>query len=177
MKFKDADNSGTFNAGDTGLDGWSIIVYADDGDGVLDADDIQVDSAVTSGGGNYEFSLSPGDYFVCEVAQTNWDQTAPSNTVCAADPFGAGLADGGYAITLESQDAESGNDFGNTPLSNFDVRFFDLTGFTNVEITCNGTTVGPSTGTTPSGITPEETLELTDLTIGTYDCTIIITDP
>lgn len=177
-KFKDADNSGTFNTGDSGLDGWSIFVYEDDGDGVLDAGDSLASSAVTAGGGDYSFSLTPGDYFVCEVLQANWDQTAPSNTVCAADPFTAGLADGGYAITLTSGQVDDDNDFGNTPLSNFDVNFYDLTGSTNATISCvdaNNNPVGSSS--TNEAATPETTLTANGQTIGTYTCTITITDP
>jgi hypothetical protein len=47
-----------------------------------------------------------------------------------------GFADGGYAVTLTSGQTASGKDFGTTPLSNFDVRFFDLTGSTNATISC-----------------------------------------
>lgn len=178
MKFKDADGSGTFNTGDTGLDGWSINVYADDGDGVLDAGDTAVTSAATAGGGNYSFSLTPGDYIVCEVGQTNWTQTAPANTVCSADPFGEGLADGGYAVALTSGQVDDDNDFGNTPASNFDMNFYDLTGSTNATISCvdgNGNPVG--TSTTDETADPETTLTANGVPIGTYTCTLTITDP
>lgn len=178
MKFKDADASGTFNTGDSGLDNWSIKVYSDDGDGVLDADDTPVTSVLTSGGGNFSFSLPPGDYIVCEVGQNNWVQTAPANTVCSADPFGEGLADGGYALTLTSGQVDDDNDFGNTPASNFNVNFSDLTGFTNATISCvdaNGNPVGSST--TDEALDPETTLTANGVPIGTYTCTITIVDP
>lgn len=177
-KFKDADGNGTFDTGEPGLDGWSIIVYADDGDGVLDAGDTPASSMTTSGGGDYLFSLTPGDYIVCEVGQSNWTQTAPSNTVCAADPEGAGLEDGGYAVTLTSGQVDNDNNFGNTPLSNFDVNFYDLTGSTNATINCvdgNGGSVGSSL--TDEDASPETTLTANGVTIDIYTCTITISDP
>jgi len=178
-KFKDANGNGAFDTGEPGLDGWSIYVYADDGDGVLGAGDAQVGSAaMTSGGGDYSFSLTPGDYIVCEAGQTNWTQTAPSNSVCSADPDGFGLEDGGYAITVTSGQVDDDNDFGNTPLSNFDVNFYDLTDSTNATISCvdaNGGSVGSSS--TDETATPETTLTANGQPIGTYTCTITITDP
>lgn len=177
-KFKDANSNGTFDIGEGGLDGWSIVLYSDNGDGILGAGDSYADSATTSGGGAYSFSLTPGDYIICEVAQANWLQTAPSNSICASDFFGAGLADGGYAISVTSGQVDSHNDFGNTPLSNFDVNFYDLTGSTNATINCVdalGNPVGSSS--TTEGNIPETTLTADGQTISTYTCTITITDP
>jgi hypothetical protein len=177
-KFKDANGNGTFDTGEGGLNGWSIYVYADDGDGVLGIGDTVATSATTSGSGTYSFSLTPGDYIICEVAQANWTQTAPSNSVCAADPDGYGFADGGFAVTLTSGQLDGNHDFGNTPLSNFEVNFYDLTGHTNATITCldaSDATVGSSS--TDETASPETTLTATGQPIGTYTCTITITDP
>jgi hypothetical protein len=177
-KFKDADGDGSFDTGESGLDGWSIYVYADNGDGVLGLGDTLATSATTSGGGAYSFSLTPGDYLICEVAQANWSQTAPSNSICAADPDGYGFADGGFAITVTSGQLSSSNDFGNTPLSNFDVNFYDLTGFTNATISCVDALDNPvGSSSTDESASPETTLTATGQTIGTYTCTITITDP
>lgn len=181
-KFKDADNNGTFDGDDTGLEGWTINVYNDnDSSDDLSAGDTLEASTTTNSNGDYSFTLDPGEYIVCEVAQDNWDQTAPDNTVCSADPLNDGLADGGFAITLGSGDVDSDNDFGNTPLSDFDVRFFDLTGFTDATIVCveGETSVGSSsTDNIDDGTAdPETTVEAEGVTIGTYVCTITITDP
>lgn len=177
MKYKDADNDGSYDGGtnDSGLDGWTIWVYEDDGDtaDVLDANDTQGTSDVTSSGGGYSFTLTPGDYIVCEVGQSNWSQTEPSNSVCAADPDTLGLEDGGYAFTVTSGQTLSSNDFGNTPLSNFDVNFYDLTGSTNATIVCSAGSIS----TDDEAASPEKTLTANGVVIGTYTCTITITDP
>jgi hypothetical protein len=68
-------------------------------------------------------------------------------------------------------------DFGNTPLSNFDVRFFDLTGSTNATISCLKGTTSVGTSSTDENASPETTLTANAQTIGTYVCTITITDP
>jgi hypothetical protein len=182
IKFKDANNNGVFDGDDTGLEGWTINVYNDtDSSGTLNAGDTLEDSTTTDINGAYSFTLDPGDYLVCEVAQDHWSQTAPNNVVCNADPLGDGLADGGFAITLGSGDVDSDNDFGNTPLSDFDVRFFDLTGFTDATIECEdelGNPVGANTDNIDDGTAdPETTVEAEGVTIGTYVCTITITDP
>jgi hypothetical protein len=189
-KFKDADGSGTNNAGDSGLNSWVIKIYSDNGatPGVLDATDtlVATDTTANDTGGNpgyYEFSgLTPGDYIVCEVGQTDWTQTAPNNTVCNADPFTEGLEPGGWAITLGSGDQDLDNDFGNSPLADFDVRFFDITGNTNATISCvdaNDSSVGSTASDNINDGTanPENTLEAEDLPLGIYTCTITITDP
>lgn len=178
MKYKDMNSNGAHNAGEPGLSGWNIIAYSDDGDGVLDSSDSYATSMLTGAGGLYSFSLTPGDYIVCEVAQTNWQQKAPSNTVCGADPFSAGLAAGGYAVTFTSGQTDTGNDFGNTPLSDIKVNFYDLTGSTNATISClqtGGGAVGSSSIDEASS--PETVLTASGVTIGTYTCTVTITDP
>ena len=179
MKYKDADNSGTNNTGDSSLNGWTIYVYEDDGDtaDMLDANDTQVTSDMTSGSGAYSFSLTPGDYIVCEVGQSNWTQTEPVNSVCAADPDTLGLEDGGYAFTVTSGQTSSSNDFGNTPLSNFDINFYDLTGSTDATISCVDADNNPVGSSSPGANPPETTLSATGQEIGTYTCTITIVDP
>jgi len=176
IKFKDADGDGIKGANEPGLNGWTINVYKDvNGDGALDSGDVAAGSFVTASGGLYSFSLTPGKYIVCEVAQTNWAQTAPAGSVCASD---ATLGAGGYAITLTSGQLDNDNNFGNTPLSNFDVRFFDLTGSTNATISCTsgGSPVGGPPVVDENG-SPETTLSANGVRIGTYTCTITITDP
>ena len=82
-----------------------------------------------------------------------------------------------YRAFLSGQ-VDDDNDFGNTPLSNFDVNFYDLTGSTNATISCvdgNGSPVGSSS--TNEAASPETTLTANAQTIGTYTCTITIVDP
>ncbi len=119
--------------------------------------------------------MAPGTYPVCETQKDDWSQTDPATGAdCSA--HGGGV---GYAITLGSGDTDSDNDFGNTPLSDIDVRFFDLTGFTDATISCvdgDGIAVG-SISIDDENATPETVLEAQDLLIGTYTCTITIVDP
>ena len=131
-KFEDKGADGTYDADtDPRLDGWTIKAFADkNGDGILDPDgadnnlatvadnDVQVASVVTGTGawadGFYQFSLDPGDYVVCEVAQATWTQSAPSGAGatgdCSADTT---LGAAGYAITVSCQSTDENNNFGN----------------------------------------------------------------
>jgi hypothetical protein len=134
-------------------------------------------SATTPANGFFSFVVDPGSYLVCEVAKADWAQTEPtSNTVCSLTS--SGNAPAGYARTVAKGDfgAVTG-DFGNTPLSNFDVRFFDLTGSTNATISCVKGSTSVGTSTTDENAIPETTLTANGQKIGTYVCTITITDP
>jgi hypothetical protein len=165
FKYKDVNGDGDRQASEPGLGGWTIRLYS--GTTV-------VDSIVTPASGFYSFTVDPGSYLICEVAQTNWVETEPTGTACTA----AGTAPGGYARTVEDGDfgAISG-DFGNTPLSDFDVRFFDLTGSTNATIGCVRGSTSVGTSATDESASPETVLTASAQRIGTYTCTITITDP
>ncbi|MEN8115042.1 MAG: hypothetical protein ABFS21_11720, partial [Actinomycetota bacterium] len=120
-KFFDGNQDGLWNEGDERLAGWLIGIYQD---GVLIAEGFTSDGTLHPLG-YYEFSgLMPGDYVVCEVLKFNWVQTAPNATTdpsasCTGLPLpaGAGLGDTlaiyGHAITIESADNHTNNDFGN----------------------------------------------------------------
>ncbi|MGH2489360.1 MAG: SdrD B-like domain-containing protein, partial [Candidatus Limnocylindria bacterium] len=115
-KYEDPDGDGDLADG-VALDGWTITLYEDDGNGILEAGDTFLDSAVTGDGdwadGYYEFpDLFPGDYIVCEVLQTDWFQSAPDpgTADCSFDPT---LGPEGYAFTIQQGIDETGNDFGN----------------------------------------------------------------
>jgi hypothetical protein len=111
---------GTYEPGlpqnDTKLANWDIKVYNDvDNSNTLTAVDTLEASGSTDGSGNYSFTLDPGEYVVCEVAQDAdhpgvWTQSAPVNAICA---FDATLGAGGYAITITSGSTDSDNLFGN----------------------------------------------------------------
>jgi hypothetical protein len=181
-KFKDADGDGSgFEAGDPGVAGFEIRLYSDaDGSGDLSNGDSLAATATTAANGNYSFTgLTPGRYVVCEAAKTDWNQADPDNDVC--DQTGLNppldtpdLSDGGYAVNLASGQTFDA-DFVNTPLSRFDVRFFDLTGHTDGAISCPSVTGG--TSSTDESATPETTFDSNKLPPGTYTCTITITDP
>ena len=127
-KFHDLDADGVKDAGEAGLPGWVIRAYADtNGDGTLQAGETTIAATATTGAdGSYSMSLNPGKYVVCEVAQANWTQSLPANTKCSAI---AGLAPGGYGISLASGDVDSGNDFGNFQQgTKSGMKFNDLNG-------------------------------------------------
>ena len=120
-KYHDANADGTRDSGDAGLSGWTILAFADDGDGILEQAEYDLGPAAsdtTDGSGNYSLTgLTPGDYVVVEVLtdQTGWFQSDPSNDVLDAG-LNTGtevLGEGGYAISLTSGELDSGNDFGN----------------------------------------------------------------
>jgi hypothetical protein len=95
-----------------------INVYADDGDGILQAGEYAVVAGTdtTDGNGDYEVTgLDPGDYIACEVLQANWFQSAPNpgTADCTTESGATDLAANGYAFTVTSGSSEPDNDFGN----------------------------------------------------------------
>ncbi len=112
LKFEDTNRNGVRDQGEPVLSGWVIRAYGDtNGDGTLQAGESTIAASATTGAaGTYSLSLNPGKYVVCEVMQSGWNQSRPANTKCAAI---AGLAPGGYAISLTSGQVEANNDFGN----------------------------------------------------------------
>jgi VCBS repeat-containing protein len=89
--FFDADNSGTFNAGDSGIDGVALTLFADTNhSGVLDAGDTQIATTVTSNNGLYSFTgLAPGDYIV-RADQSNF---APGGALAGVPVAAPGAVD------------------------------------------------------------------------------------
>jgi hypothetical protein len=135
-KFEDLNGDGDDEGGeDPSLSGWTINLYEDDGDGVLEAgESTPLDTFVTDSNGEYEFTgLEPGDYIVCEVIsdQAGWLQTFPTSSDSdAADcSIDSDLAPVGHAFEIEVLEDEAGNDFGN--FERFDksgTKFEDLDG-------------------------------------------------
>lgn len=63
--FADVNNNGVLEAGESGVDGVSVELWIDNGDGVLGWGDNPAGTTVTAAGGNYRFdSLVPADYLV-----------------------------------------------------------------------------------------------------------------
>lgn len=88
MKYRDRNGNGVKDAGDNGLQGWSI--NATNGGG----------AQVTDANGDYSFAgLGPGTYVLTETAQAGYIQTAP--------------AGGSHTVVASSGSDVSGRDFGN----------------------------------------------------------------
>ncbi len=106
-KFNDLDGDGTDDGGtDPSLAGWTIYLDSDN-DNVLD---LTEPNTVTDGLGNYAFrNLTAGTYFVREVVQSGWVQTAAPAPV----------------ILATSTAVVSGQDFGNYQLAGISGQKFD----------------------------------------------------
>ncbi len=99
-KFDDHDVDGVRDAGEPGLEGWTIARSGGASD-------------VTDPDGAYRFTgLRPGTYTVAEVLRSGWRQTAPRPP-------------GSHEITVRSGDTTSA-DFGNVCLGTTDVRITDV---------------------------------------------------
>jgi hypothetical protein len=86
-----------------GLPNWTIYLDLNN-NGVLDTGE---PFTKTDANGNYSFtSLSPGTYYVREVPQTGWQQTAP-----------APVPPGKYTVTVAYGQVVTGLDFGNQPVA------------------------------------------------------------
>ena len=117
------DLNGATADAEPGLGGWTILAYADDGDGVLqDAEITDPVVAMTDASGFYSLSLAPGHYILVEAVPPRWEQTLPSpdplpqiGSVLAAvtaTPDGI-LGTYGYAVLVVNHGVHDGYDFGN----------------------------------------------------------------
>lgn len=113
QKFDDKDGDGVQEAGDTGIQNWTIQLYRDaNGDGLLDGGDTLVTTRNTDSNGNYTFTnVGPGTYFVREVLQGGWMQTTadPAPIVAASGSDVAGVNFGNFRLI-----SISGQKFGDT---------------------------------------------------------------
>jgi hypothetical protein len=115
VKWNDVNGNGVRDTGDDGLSGWTIQAL-DPANG-----NAVVASAVTDANGNYELTFSKGGTFrVCEVLQTDWQQTFPVASTpdpnSPKDVVNIGDCPGGlngYDVTVASRDALTGDSFGN----------------------------------------------------------------
>jgi hypothetical protein len=120
LKFDDVDHNGTNAAdpADPAAPGWTINVFADDGNGTLSTGEAgapPVATDVTDSNGVYSFELPSGTYVICEELQNDWRQSTPSNSACDEVSL---AASGGHAVDLDpNEDVNSGVDFGNFHLA------------------------------------------------------------
>ncbi|HNX39134.1 MAG TPA: SdrD B-like domain-containing protein, partial [Methanothrix sp.] len=93
VKYNDANGNGNRDAGETGLNGWTINLEQPAG--------TVVQTAVTAADGSYSFTgLSAGTYVISEALQPGWTQKAPPG--------------GKHTVTLTgSTSSAGGKDFGN----------------------------------------------------------------
>jgi SdrD B-like domain len=160
FKYKDVNNNGDFDDG-TDLDGAGFTFDLKSGTTVLQ-------TAVSEADGTYTFTdVAPGTYTVAERDETGWTQTEPAGNA----------ADRTVVVPFNQADVTIG-DFGNHPLSDISASFTPLaksppgsaTPATQSTITCvdaqnNVVATGTSSATG------------SNLPLGTYTCTIVITDP
>ena len=104
--YNDANNSGTLDAGETGLAGWTVYLDANN-NGMMDAGETSV---LTDATGAYNFAgLQPGSYVVREVVQVGYARTAP-------------LASG-TTVNLAGGQSASGPVFGDVLISSVTMNF------------------------------------------------------
>jgi uncharacterized repeat protein (TIGR01451 family) len=155
QKFLDHNQDGTKNGSDTGLSGWTIRAYS--------APHTIAASTTTDGSGNYTLNLNPGSYTICEVQQSGWNQSGPSNTLCTA--MDSDVAPGGYSVTVTSSGSITGKDFANwmvdLAVTKSDGGAHPVAGGPGFVYTITVSNLGPSdalndatvTDTLPAGVT------------------------
>jgi hypothetical protein len=173
MKYKDADADGDESDNDAGLGGFEFRLYAGSS-GASGTALATATSADGSGGttlGRYTFTnVPPGTYSVVETPRSGWQQTAPVSPTFRT-----------VTVSLGDASASVGR-FLNTPLTDVDVTVTPQTTSSEATINCfTGSQAGPRIGTldsTPGGTpTAPKTRSVDDLTVGTYVCVVVITDP
>ncbi|WP_404384325.1 hypothetical protein LL946_02180 [Knoellia locipacati] len=173
-KYKDADADGVKDTpGDNGIAGFEFKLYT----GNTGSAGTQVGTAQTSAAdGTYSFTgVAPGTYSVVESAKTGWVQTAPVAGTPAAPTFRT------VTVNLGTTSATIG-DFLNAPLTNLSVAVDPQTNYTFADSISCTKTGGGAAGTAVDGVLPGDagvtkTLTANDLLVGTYTCTVVITDP
>jgi hypothetical protein len=146
MKFHDLNGNGSKDSAEPGLAGWTIRLCSDSACATV------LQTTTTDANGNYTFSVIPGTYYVQEVQQSGWKQTAP-----AAFIYGP--------ITINAVSPTSANNnFGNQQSGSIviikkttggDATFaYTTTGGDGFPASFNITTAGGSGSQTYTGILP-----------------------
>jgi hypothetical protein len=93
--FNDTNGNGSQDAGEPGISGRSVLLYA----GTSDQNGEAAQTATTSASGGYSFSAQLGsDYRVCLVGASGLTQSAPSGPPNCTLPSSAGQRPVGYAV-------------------------------------------------------------------------------
>jgi 6-phosphogluconolactonase (cycloisomerase 2 family) len=108
VKFNDLDGDGARDAGEPGLNGWTIELV----DSATQQVVYSTVTAADSEDGQYEFAdVIPGDYEIREVAQAGWLQTFPAVPA--------------YVVALSSNDNLADMDFGNAQVGSISGQKFE----------------------------------------------------
>ncbi|GHB92376.1 hypothetical protein GCM10007047_04340 [Cerasicoccus arenae] len=76
----DADADLAEASGETGLNGVTVEIYEDlNSNGLVDFNENLIDTVITSGDGNYSFSVPAGDYVILETDPSNYLSTGDSD--------------------------------------------------------------------------------------------------
>ena len=197
LVYKDVNKNGVFDAGDSGIDGVTLRLYLDDGDGVLTvADGAFIATTTTAGGGLYSFApICPGNYIV-EIPLSNFSMGGPlydnglgaslisSPIGGASDPdndvnnddngdpvAGFGIASQAITLSFGGEPVNDGDTDNNTNLS-LDFGFKAPTTISINDITqAEGT--GGSTTAFNFTVTRSDNLAAFDLTVNTLDGTAV----
>lgn len=126
-KFHDLNGNGQYDEGEPSLPNWTIHLFGQDGQG-----NPVNRTAKTDGNGYYSFDVAPGQYVVCEILpSTGWIQSYPATGHDCSQYDTDTITHGpvGYAITLESQEIDDDNHFGNFQnATKAGKKFHDLNG-------------------------------------------------
>lgn len=165
-KYKDADGDGDPADADTGIGGFEFKLYAGNGGAVGTA--LQTTSSASDG--TYSFSnLAPGTYSVVETPNSpaGWTKTYPATF---------------HTVTVSlGQATGSIGKFLNAPLTDLLVEVDPQTNYTfadSIQCRKGGATVGTDVdGVLPGDAGVTKSVDANGLLVGTYVCTIVITDP
>jgi protocatechuate 3,4-dioxygenase beta subunit len=154
MKFEDVNGNGVQDAGDNGLQGWTIELDRD-ANGSVDA------TATTDANGNYSFTnVGPGTYRIREVLQPGWVQTTtnPADIAALSGTDVGNVNFGNFElITISGMKFEDTNgngvkDAGDNGLANWTIELdrdangsVDATATTDANGNYSFTNVGPGT--------------------------------
>ena len=138
-KYEDLDADGDIDEETTTLDNWTIEVYTE----------TFVTSTTTGGNGDYEVTLDPGTYTVCEVLKDGWTQSYPGDDGCHHDiildeadvenlNFGNWTAATLSGTKYEDLDADGDIDEETRTLENWTIEVFEVDGVTLVDSTTTG---------------------------------------
>ena len=102
--WEDIDSDQTINNGETGIAGVDVILYYDvNGDGIIDAGDIPIQTTTTDGNGDYSFLFAANADLLVEIDQT----TLPTAYGMTTDNIeGASFTD------IENSETDPNNNFG-----------------------------------------------------------------